>query len=129
MLSPKSPCKTAPTENPSQFDLANVRHAVFQAEQGLREQGVPIGAALVRKDGVVIGVGRNRRVQKNSAILHGEVRLVSPLLSQARWWTELTLCYADRLLEQHRSPAGVRLQGLHVSQSAPRLESDSTNRC
>ena len=78
MLAPKSPCKTAPTENPSDFDLVNVRHAVFQAEQGLREQGVPIGAALVRKDGVVIGVGRNRRVQKNSAILHGEVRPTFP---------------------------------------------------
>merc|ERR1711939_1247007 len=73
MLAPSNPVKTAPTENPSERDLANIRHAIFQAEQGLSERGVPIGAALVRSDGVVIGVGRNRRVQQNSAILHGEV--------------------------------------------------------
>ncbi|TNY23261.1 cytosine deaminase [Rhodotorula diobovata] len=72
MLAPSNPVKTAPTENPSERDLANIRHAIFQAEQGLSERGVPIGAALVRSDGVVIGVGRNRRVQQNSAILHGE---------------------------------------------------------
>merc|ERR1712230_296915 len=68
MLAPSNPVKTAPTENPSERDLANIRHAIFQAEQGLSERGVPIGAALVRSDGVVIGVGRNRRVQQTSAI-------------------------------------------------------------
>ncbi|GAA5922193.1 hypothetical protein JCM3775_003525 [Rhodotorula graminis] len=99
MLAPKSPCKTAPTENPSDFDLVNVRHAVFQAEQGLREQGVPIGAALVRKDGVVIGVGRNRRVQKNSAILHGETdclnnigRLPASVYKDCTMYTTLSPC-------------------------------------
>ncbi|EGU11544.1 Cytosine deaminase [Rhodotorula toruloides ATCC 204091] len=72
MLAPKEAVKTPPTANPSDFDLQNIRHAIFQAEQGLEEQGVPIGAALVRKDGVVIGVGRNRRVQQKSATRHGE---------------------------------------------------------
>lgn len=74
MLAPKEVVKTAPAQNPTEFDLANIRHAIFQAEQGLREKGVPIGAALVRNDGVVIGVGRNRRVQLGSATRHGEVR-------------------------------------------------------
>ena len=36
-------------------------------------EGVPIGAALIdNATGKVLGVGRNRRVQKNSATLHGE---------------------------------------------------------
>lgn len=46
--------------------------AIDQAVLGLEEGGIPIGAVLV-KNGVVIGVGRNRRVQKNSAILHAEM--------------------------------------------------------
>lgn len=78
MLTPSNGVKaTPPATNPSEFDLQNIRHAIFQAEQGLKEAGVPIGAALVRNDGVVIGVGRNRRVQQNSPCRHGEVRLQS----------------------------------------------------
>jgi cytosine/creatinine deaminase len=49
-----------------------MRAAIAEAEQGLREGGVPIGAALVH-DGRVIGRGRNRRVQRGSAVLHGEM--------------------------------------------------------
>lgn len=45
--------------------------AIAQAREGRDEGGVPIGAALVA-DGVVLGEGRNRRVQMNSAIRHGE---------------------------------------------------------
>jgi creatinine deaminase len=73
MLASEKQIKTAPTTSPSEFDLTNIKHAIFQGELGLSEGGVPIGAALVRKDGVVIGVGRNRRVQQGSATKHGEV--------------------------------------------------------
>lgn len=45
--------------------------AINQAKAGRDEGGVPIGAALVA-DGEVLGAGRNRRVQRGSAILHGE---------------------------------------------------------
>ena len=45
--------------------------AIEQARLGRGEGGVPIGAALVA-DGRVLGVGRNRRVQDDSAIRHGE---------------------------------------------------------
>ncbi|SCV71379.1 BQ2448_2967 [Microbotryum intermedium] len=73
MLVPSNPSKTAPTPNPKESDVRNIVHAIFQAELGLQEGGVPIGAALVREsDGVVIGVGRNRRVQQGSVIRHGE---------------------------------------------------------
>ncbi len=46
-------------------------HALAEARLGRDEGGVPIGAALV-VDGEVVAVGRNRRVQLNSAIRHGE---------------------------------------------------------
>ena len=46
--------------------------AIAEAEQGLAEGGIPIGAALVHR-GVIIGRGHNRRVQRGSALLHGEM--------------------------------------------------------
>lgn len=47
-------------------------HAVAEARAGLAEGGIPIGAALVQADGTVLGTGRNRRVQMESATRHGE---------------------------------------------------------
>jgi cytosine deaminase len=49
-----------------------LQEAIDEAEQGLREGGIPIGAALVYR-GRVIGRGHNRRVQQGSAVLHGEM--------------------------------------------------------
>jgi creatinine deaminase len=46
--------------------------AIAEAELGLAEGGIPIGAVLVHR-GVVIGRGHNRRVQQGSAVLHGEM--------------------------------------------------------
>jgi len=46
--------------------------AIAEAEQGLAEGGIPIGAVLVHR-GAVIGRGHNRRVQQGSAVLHGEM--------------------------------------------------------
>jgi cytosine deaminase len=46
--------------------------AIAEAEQGLAEGGIPIGAVLVHR-GKVIGSGHNRRVQQGSAVLHGEM--------------------------------------------------------
>lgn len=46
--------------------------AIEEARQGLREGGIPIGSVLVH-NGRIIGRGHNRRVQKGSAILHGEM--------------------------------------------------------
>jgi creatinine deaminase len=46
--------------------------AIAEAEAGLAEGGIPIGAALV-SEGRIIGRGRNRRIQKGSATLHGEM--------------------------------------------------------
>ena len=46
--------------------------AIEEAEQGLAEGGIPIGAVLVH-EGRIIGRGHNRRVQHGSATLHGEM--------------------------------------------------------
>jgi cytosine/creatinine deaminase len=53
-------------------DLGFLYVAIAEAEQGLREGGIPIGAALVHADRI-LGRGHNRRVQQGSAILHGEM--------------------------------------------------------
>jgi cytosine/creatinine deaminase len=49
-----------------------MRAAITEAERGLGEGGIPIGAVLVH-DGQIVGRGHNRRIQQGSAIRHGEM--------------------------------------------------------
>ncbi len=49
-----------------------MRAAFNEAEKGLSEGGIPIGAVLVI-DGKIVGRGHNRRVQKGSPTLHAEI--------------------------------------------------------
>ena len=49
-----------------------MRAAIGEARAGLAEGGIPIGSVLVHA-GHVIGRGRNRRVQRGSVVLHGEM--------------------------------------------------------
>jgi cytosine deaminase len=46
--------------------------AVEEAHQGLREGGIPIGAALFDREGSLLGRGHNRRVQDGDPSAHGE---------------------------------------------------------
>jgi cytosine deaminase len=46
--------------------------AIEEAERGRAEGGIPIGAALVH-GGRILGRGHNRRVQRGSTVLHGEM--------------------------------------------------------
>jgi cytosine deaminase len=46
--------------------------AIAEAESGLAEGGIPIGSVLVH-GGRIIGRGHNRRVQRGSSVLHGEM--------------------------------------------------------
>jgi cytosine/creatinine deaminase len=46
--------------------------AIDEARHGEREGGIPIGSVLVHR-GRVIGRGHNRRVQRGSTVLHGEM--------------------------------------------------------
>lgn len=49
-----------------------MRAAIAEAEAGLAEGGIPIGSVLVH-DGRILGRGHNRRVQRGSVVLHGEM--------------------------------------------------------
>ena len=46
--------------------------AIEEAELGLAEGGIPIGAALFDAEGRVLGRGHNRRVQDGDPSVHGE---------------------------------------------------------
>lgn len=51
---------------------AFMQAAIDEARASADEGGVPIGSVIVH-DGHIIGRGHNRRVQRGSAILHGEM--------------------------------------------------------
>ncbi|MEQ1763602.1 MAG: nucleoside deaminase, partial [Pyrinomonadaceae bacterium] len=46
--------------------------AIEEAQTGLAEGGIPIGAALFKSDGTLLGRGHNRRVQDGDPSVHGE---------------------------------------------------------
>jgi creatinine deaminase len=46
--------------------------AIEEALKGKEEGGIPIGSVIVYR-GEILGRGHNRRVQKDSAVLHGEM--------------------------------------------------------
>ena len=72
--------------------------AVVEAEAGLAEGGIPIGSVVVC-EGQIIGRGHNRRVQRGSAILHGEMdalenagRLSAAVYARSVLYTTLSPC-------------------------------------
>ena len=72
--------------------------AIEEARTGEQEGGIPIGAVLVC-DGRIVGRGRNRRVQRGSATLHGEMdaleqagRLPAMVYRQSVIYTTLSPC-------------------------------------
>ena len=75
-----------------------LQEAIKEAQQGLSEGGIPIGSVLVH-NGTIIGRGHNRRVQKGSAILHGEMdalenagRLPAAVYKESVLYTTLSPC-------------------------------------
>ena len=72
--------------------------AIAEAETGLAEGGIPIGSVLVYQDRI-LGRGHNRRVQRGSAILHGEMdalenagRHPAAVYTQSILYTTLSPC-------------------------------------
>lgn len=72
--------------------------AIAEAKKGLEEGGIPIGSVLVHH-GKILGRGHNRRVQKGSAVLHGEMdalenagRLPAKVLKECELYTTLSPC-------------------------------------
>ncbi len=72
--------------------------AIEEARLGLQEGGIPLGSVLVH-NGRIIGRGHNRRVQRGSAILHGEMdalenagRLPAKVYRESVIYTTLSPC-------------------------------------
>ncbi|MDP8264032.1 MAG: nucleoside deaminase [Candidatus Aceula lacicola] len=75
-----------------------LKAAIEEAKLGLQEGGIPIGSVIVHK-GEIIGRGYNRRVQKQSAILHAEMdalenagRLSASIYKECTLYTTLSPC-------------------------------------
>ncbi len=75
-----------------------LNEAIKEAEKGLAEGGIPIGSVIVL-DGKIVGRGHNRRVQKGSAVLHGEMdalenagRMSAQDLQRCTIYTTLSPC-------------------------------------
>ncbi|WP_231444952.1 nucleoside deaminase [Brevibacterium zhoupengii] len=89
----------SPRTSLSALDRRMLDLAIEQAELGWDEGGVPIGAVLAHGD-EVLAVGRNRRVQQGSAILHGETdaleragRLPASVYRECTLYTTLSPCF------------------------------------
>lgn len=72
--------------------------AIDEARRGLAEGGIPIGSVLVHQ-GRIIGRGHNRRVQRGSTVLHGEMdalenagRLSASIYRASTLYTTLSPC-------------------------------------
>ena len=72
--------------------------AIDEAERGLREGGIPIGSVLAHQ-GRILGRGHNRRVQRGSVVLHGEMdalenagRLPAAVYRECTIYTTLSPC-------------------------------------
>ena len=72
--------------------------AIEEARAGLAEGGIPIGSVLVH-GGKIIGRGHNRRIQRGSATLHGEMdalenagRLSARVYRESTLYTTLSPC-------------------------------------
>ena len=88
-----------------------MKEAWAEALKGLSEGGIPIGSILVR-DGKIIGRGHNQRVQKGSAILHGEMDC---LMNAARQTS-----YRDTVIYSTLSPC-MMCSGTIVQFKIPRV--------
>jgi creatinine deaminase len=82
--------------------------ALEQARIGLSEGGIPVGGAIFRPDGVLLGAGRNRLVQNGDPSMHGETDAFRAAGRQPRYRdlllvTTLAPCwYCSGLIYQFR---------------------------
>ncbi|MBV8629622.1 MAG: nucleoside deaminase [Silvibacterium sp.] len=108
--------------------------ALDQARIGLAEGGIPVGGAIFRQDGTLLGAGRNRLVQNGDPSMHGETDAFRAAGRQPRYTdlilvTTLAPCwYCTGLIYQFRfkqvvvgesvnAQGGItflRLKGFHI---------------
>lgn len=72
--------------------------AINEAKKGLAEGGIPIGSVIVHNE-KILGKGHNRRIQKGSVVLHGEMdafenagRQSSSVYKKCTLYTTLSPC-------------------------------------
>jgi creatinine deaminase len=75
-------------------EMLNV--AIEEARQGMKEGGIPIGAALFDADGRLLGRGHNRRVQEGDPSVHAETDAFRKAGRQRR--------YKDKIMVTTLSP-------------------------
>jgi cytosine deaminase len=75
-----------------------LKEAIAEAKQGLSEGGIPIGSVIVH-NGKIVGRGHNKRIQKGSVVLHGEMdalenagRLPASVYKNCTLYTTLSPC-------------------------------------
>lgn len=72
------------------MDHAALEAAVAQAEKSLAEGGIPIGAALMNPEGVIVALGHNMRVQSGDPTAHAETVCIRNA-GRRRDWHTLTM--------------------------------------
>ncbi|KAJ6643591.1 Cytosine deaminase [Pseudolycoriella hygida] len=84
------------TKNDENFVF--MAEAILEARDGLAEGGIPIGCVIVRNN-KVIARGHNRRVQRDSVILHAEMdclenagRQMASVYKECTMYTTLSPC-------------------------------------
>ena len=90
--------------------------AITEARKGYAEGGIPIGSVLVHA-GRIIGRGHNRRVQKDSATLHGEMDALENAGRQA------AAVYRESVLYTTLSPCSM-CSGAILLYGIPRVRSE-----
>ncbi|MEM8757302.1 MAG: nucleoside deaminase [Planctomycetota bacterium] len=73
-----------------QLDHAALEAAIAQAEKSLAEGGIPIGAALMNAEGVIVALGHNERVQTGDPTAHAETVCIRNA-GRRRDWHTLTM--------------------------------------
>src|SRR5260370_26388542 len=86
--------------------LAMLKTAVEEARLGLREGGIPIGAALFERHGKLLGRGHNRSVQEGDPSAHGETDAFRKARRQRTYPDKIMVttlppcCYCSGLIRQ-----------------------------
>jgi cytosine deaminase len=100
---------------------AMLRVAIEEAQLGLAEGGIPIGAALFDRSGRLLGRGHNRRVQAGDPSVHGETDAFRNAGRQTSYRdtvmvTTLAPCwYCSGLVRQFRIPVVVVGESVNFS--------------
>ncbi|KAK9378604.1 cytidine deaminase-like protein [Kockiozyma suomiensis] len=81
-------------------DELGMQIAYEEAVKSYEEGGIPIGAALISAEGVVLGRGHNERIQKDNPILHAETsalinagRVDAKVYKTATMYSTLASCF------------------------------------